>query len=138
MLVGTIGEIVQPGSDIIKIVPSDDSLVLETKILPADIGFVYPGLTAKVKFTAYDFAIYGGLDGIVEKISANTIVDEEGNSFYIARIKTTQNYLGQENSPLVLLPGMTATVDVVVGKHTVLDYIIKPIIKAKDLALRES
>ncbi len=138
LLVGTIGEIVQPGSDIIKIVPSDDSLVLETKILPADIGFVYPGLTAKVKFTAYDFAIYGGLDGIVEKISANTIVDEEGNSFYIARIKTTQNYLGQEKSPLVLLPGMTATVDVVVGKHTVLDYIIKPIIKAKDLALRES
>lgn len=138
LLVTTIGEVIQPGSDIIKIVPLDDSLVLETKISPADIGFVYPGLKAKIKFTAYDFAIYGGLNGTVEKISADTILDEEGNSFYIARIKTDKNYLGSENKPLSLLPGMTATVDVVVGKHTILDYLIKPIIKAKDLALRES
>ncbi len=94
-------------------------MVLETKILPADIGFVYPGLKAKVKFTAYDFAIYGGLEGTVEKISADTIQDEEGNSFYIARIKTDKNYLGTEKDPLYLLPGMTATVDVVVGKHTI-------------------
>jgi adhesin transport system membrane fusion protein len=138
LLVTTIGEVVQPGSDIVKIVPRDDSLVLETKILPADIGFVYPGLKAKVKFTAYDFAIYGGLEGTVEKISADTIQDEEGNSFYIARIKTDKNYLGTEKDPLYLLPGMTATVDVVVGKHTILEYLMKPIIKAKDLALRES
>ncbi|KUJ75978.1 hemolysin secretion protein D [Thiomicrospira sp. XS5] len=138
LLVTTIGEVVQPGSDIVKIVPLDDSLVLETKILPADIGFVYPGLKAKVKFTAYDFAIYGGLEGVVEKISADTIQDEEGNSFYIARIKTDKNYLGSEKDPLSLLPGMTATVDVVVGKHTILEYLMKPIIKAKDLALRES
>ncbi|RUM90194.1 MAG: HlyD family type I secretion periplasmic adaptor subunit [Thiomicrospira sp.] len=138
LLVTTIGEVIQPGSDIIKIVPLDDSLVLETKISPADIGFVYPGLKAKIKFTAYDFAIYGGLDGTVEKISADTILDEEGNSFYIARIKTDRNYLGSEKNPLSLLPGMTATVDVVVGKHTILEYLIKPIIKAKDLALRES
>ena len=138
LLVTTIGEVIQPGSDIIKIVPLDDSLVLETKISPADIGFVYPGLKAKIKFTAYDFAIYGGLDGSVEKISADTILDGEGNSFYIARIKTDKNYLGSEKKPLSLLPGMTATVDVVVGKHTILDYLIKPIIKAKDLALRES
>ncbi len=138
LLVSTIGEVVQPGSDIVKIIPTDESLVLETKILPSDIGFVYPGLTAKVKFTAYDFAIYGGLEGVVEKISADTLTDDEGNSFYIARIKTIKNYLGPEKAPLVLLPGMTATVDVVVGKHTILDYLIKPIIKARDLALRES
>lgn len=138
LLVGTIGEVVQPGSDMVKIVPEDDALVLETKIIPSDIGFIYPGLTAKVKFTAYDFAIYGGLDGTVEKISADTIQDEEGNSFYIARIKTQKNYLGTDDKPLELLPGMTATVDIVVGKHTVLDYLLKPIIKAKDLALRES
>lgn len=138
LLVTTIGEVIQPGSDIVKIVPLDDSLVLETKISPADIGFVYPGLKAKIKFTAYDFAIYGGLDGTVEKISADTILDEEGNSFYIARIKTDKNYLGSEKNPLSLMPGMTATVDVVVGKHTILEYLIKPIIKAKDLALRES
>ncbi|MDX1795831.1 MAG: HlyD family type I secretion periplasmic adaptor subunit [Hydrogenovibrio sp.] len=138
LMVSTIGEVVQPGSDILKIVPNDASLVLETKILPSDIGFVYPGLRAKVKFTAYDFSIYGGLDGVVEKISADTIVDDKGNSFYIARIKTDKNHLGTDKKPLYLLPGMMATVDVVVGKQSVLDYLIKPIIKAKDLALRES
>lgn len=138
LLVNTIGGVVQPGSDIVEIVPDDDSLVLETKIQPADIGFIYPGLKAKVKFTAYDFAIYGGLEGTVTQLSADTITDEEGNSFYIARIKTDKNHLGTETDPLFLLPGMTASVDVIVGKHTVLEYIIKPIIKAKDLALRES
>ena len=78
--------------------------VLETKILPSDIGFVYPGLKAKIKFTAYDFAIYGGLEGTVENISADTIVDDKGNSFYIARIKTNKNHLGTDKNPLYLLP----------------------------------
>lgn len=138
MFVNTIGGVVQPGSDIVEIVPDDDSLVLETKIQPADIGFIYAGLKAKVKFTAYDFAIYGGLDGTVKQISADTITDEEGKSFYVARIETDKNHLGTESSPLYLLPGMTASIDVIVGKHTVLDYILKPIIKARDTALRES
>lgn len=138
MFVNTIGGVVQPGSDIVEIVPDDDSLVLETKILPADIGFIYLGLKAKVKFTAYDFAIYGGLDGSVVRISADTITDEDGNSFYIARIKTDKNHLGAKDKPLYLLPGMTSSVDIIVGKHTVLDYLLKPIIKAKDMALRES
>lgn len=138
VFVNTIGGVVQPGSDIVEIVPNDDTLVLETKIKPADIGFLYPGLKAKVKFTAYDFAIYGGLDAEVVSLSADTITDEEGNSFYLAKIETVQNHLGTKQDPLYLLPGMTANVDVIVGKHTVLDYILKPIIKAKDLALRES
>lgn len=138
LFVNTIGGVVQPGSDIVEIVPEDDSLVLETKIIPSDIGFVYKGLKAKVKFTAYDFAIYGGLEGTVQRISADTITDKDGKSFYIARIKTDKNHLGTPNKPLYLLPGMTATVDIIVGKHSVLDYILKPIIKAKDTALRES
>lgn len=138
LLVATIGEVVQPGSDIIKIVPNDDSLVLETKILPSDIGFIYPGLKTKVKFTAYDFSIYGGLDGVVEKISADTITDDKGNSFYIVRIKTDTNHLGTIKDPLYLMAGMMATVDIIVGKHTVLEYLVKPIIKARDMALRES
>ncbi|MBF6057544.1 HlyD family type I secretion periplasmic adaptor subunit [Thiomicrorhabdus heinhorstiae] len=138
MFVNTIGGVVQPGSDIVEIVPDDDSLILETRIKPADIGFLYPGLKAKVKFTAYDFSIYGGLDGSVIGISADTITDDEGNSYYLAKIKTDKNHLGKENDPLYLLPGMTADVDIIVGKHTVLDYILKPIIKTKDLALRES
>jgi len=138
MFVNTIGGVVQPGSDIVEIVPDDDSLVLETKIVPADIGFIYPGLKAKIKFTAYDFAIYGGLEGSVVRISADTITDEEGNSFYIARIKTDKNHLGTKDAPLYLMPGMTSSADIIVGKHTVLDYLLKPIIKAKDTALRES
>ncbi len=138
ILVNTIGGVVQPGSDIVEIVPDDDALVLETKIPPSDIGFIYEGLKAKIKFTAYDFAIYGGLDGTVTRISADTITDDEGNSFYIARIKTDQNHLGTPKAPLYLLPGMTASVDIIVGKHTILDYLLKPIIKARDLALRES
>lgn len=138
ILVNTIGGVVQPGSNIIEIVPEDDALVLEAKILPADIGFIYVGLKSKIKFTAYDFAVYGGLDATVTRISADTITDEEGNSFYIARIKTDKNHLGTEANPLYLLPGMTASVDIIVGKHTVLDYLLKPILKAKELALRES
>lgn len=138
LFVNTIGGVVQPGSDIIEIVPDDDSLVLETKIEPADIGFLYPGLKAKIKFTAYDFSIYGGLEGTLDRISADTITDEEGNSFYIARIKTAKTHLGTQEQPLKLLPGMVASVDIIVGKQTILDYILKPIIKAKDTALRES
>lgn len=138
LLVNTLGEVVQPGSNLAKIVPVDDSLVLETRILPSDIGFIYAGLQAKVKFTAYDFAIYGGLDGEVEQVSADTITDEEGNSYYVARIRTNKNFLGDDNAPLYLMSGMVASVDIIVGKHTVLDYLLKPILKTKQLALRES
>lgn len=138
LLVNTLGEVVQPGSNLAKIVPVDDSLVLETRILPSDIGFIYAGLQAKVKFTAYDFAIYGGLDGVVEQVSADTITDEEGKSYYLARIRTQKNYLGSDEKPLYLMPGMMASVDVIVGKQTILDYLLKPILKTKDLALRES
>lgn len=138
LLVNTVGEVVQPGSNLAKIVPIDDLLVLETRILPADIGFIYAGLQAKVKFSAYDFAIYGGLEGEVEQVSADTLTDEEGNSYYVARIRTHKNFLGTERNPLYLMPGMMATVDVIVGKQTILDYLLKPILKTKDIALRES
>ncbi|CUB04190.1 HlyD family type I secretion periplasmic adaptor subunit [Marinomonas fungiae] len=138
LLVNTLGEVVQPGSDLAKIVPIEDSLVLETRVQPSDIGFLKKGLPAKVKFTAYDFAVYGGLDGTVEQISADTITDGEGKSYYLVRIRTEKNYLGAEDQPLNLMPGMMANVDVIVGKHTILDYLLKPILKTKELALRES
>ncbi|WP_044410516.1 HlyD family type I secretion periplasmic adaptor subunit [Thiomicrospira microaerophila] len=138
LLVSSLGEVVQPGSDIVKIVPVDDFLVLETKIQPSDIGFIYSGLKARVRFTAYDFSIYGALDGYVERVSADTVTDDQGNSYYVARIRTHKNYLGQESAPLPLMAGMVASVDVIVGKQTVLDYLMKPILKTKDTALRES
>lgn len=137
LLVTTVGEVVQPGSDLVKIVPLNDELVIETKIAPKDIGFLYPGLQAKVKFTAYDFSIYGGLNGKLSTLSADTIQDEENNSFYLTRILTKKNYLGSDESPLALLPGMQASVDIIVGQHTVMEYLTKPIFKAQQSALSE-
>ncbi|MBL7479227.1 HlyD family type I secretion periplasmic adaptor subunit [Legionella bononiensis] len=136
----TIGGVVQPGSDIIEVVPLDDTLLIEAKIRPADIGFIHPGQKAVVKITAYDFSIYGGLEGEVEQISADTIIDEndkKNESYYVIRVRTYKNHLGTAQKPLPIIPGMLATVDILTGKKSVLEYILKPIIKAKHSALRE-
>jgi adhesin transport system membrane fusion protein len=117
----------------------DDTLLIEANVRPADIGFLRPGLPATVKISAYDFSIYGGLKAIVEHISADTITDEKGNSFYQIRVRTTdRNYLlGKHGERLEIIPGMSATVDILTGQKTVLEYILKPIIKAKKNAMRE-
>ncbi|HAT8179416.1 TPA: HlyD family type I secretion periplasmic adaptor subunit [Legionella pneumophila] len=137
----TIGGVVQPGSDLLEIVPLDDTLLIEAKIRPSDIGFIHPGQKAMVKITAYDFSIYGGLEGIVEHISADTIIDEQTDkkeeSYYIVKVRTDKNYLGTEKNPLPIIPGMQATVDILTGQKSVLQYLLKPIIKAKQSALRE-
>ncbi|TIE32764.1 HlyD family type I secretion periplasmic adaptor subunit [Legionella pneumophila] len=137
----TIGGVVQPGSDLLEIVPLDDTLLIEAKIRPSDIGFIHPGQKAMVKITAYDFSIYGGLEGVVEHISADTIIDEQTDkkeeSYYIVKVRTEKNYLGTEKKPLPIIPGMQATVDILTGQKSVLQYLLKPIIKAKQSALRE-
>jgi len=131
LLINTVGGILKPGMDIIEIVPSLDNLVVETKIRPADIAFLYPGQKAIVKFSAYDFAIYGSLRGTLTHISASTIVDEiDKQSYYLVRIKTLKSYLGDKNKKLKLIVGMTADVDIITGKKTILDYILKPILRA--------
>ncbi|OEF23301.1 HlyD family type I secretion periplasmic adaptor subunit [Vibrio rumoiensis] len=136
--VNTIGGVIQPGMDLIEIVPTEDSLLIETKIAPQDIGFLYPGLKAIIKFTAYDFTNYGGLEGTLETISADTIQDEEGNSFYQVKIRTDENSLhGPTGTDLPIIPGMTASADIITGKRTVLDYLLKPVLKARQTALRE-
>jgi adhesin transport system membrane fusion protein len=137
LFVKTLGGVVQPGMDLLEIVPSEDSLLIETKIRPADIAFMHPGQKATVKFTAYDFSIHGGLQGEVVNISPDTILDEEGESFYLVQIETRESFLGAENNSLPIIPGMTVNVDILTGKKTVLDYILKPILKTKQLALRE-
>lgn len=137
LLINTVGGVVAPGMDILEIVPNDDSLVIETKITPADIAFIYPGQKAILKFTAYDFAIYGGLEGEVTQISADTITDEKGGEFYLVKIKTEKNFLGSENDPKKIIVGMTAQVDIITGKKTVMQYLLKPILRAKENALRE-
>ncbi len=140
MNVNTQGGVIQPGMDLLEIVPNEDQLLIEAKILPQDIAFLRPGLTVVVRFSAYDFAIYGGLKGQLEHISADSIEDEEGNSYYLVRVRTKESFLvskknKSENHPII--PGMTATVDVMTGKKTVLEYLLKPILRAHQSALRE-
>ena len=134
----TLGGVVQPGEVLLEIVPSEDKLLVETKIIPKDIAFLHVGLPAKVKITAYDFTRYGGLDGIVEHISADTTQDEEGNSFYIVRVRTTESSMhSRSNKDMPIIPGMMTSVDVIISKRTVLEYILNPLLRAKELALKE-
>ncbi|MCE2571019.1 HlyD family type I secretion periplasmic adaptor subunit [Motilimonas eburnea] len=135
--INTLGGVIKPGMDLVEIVPLEDTLLVEAKILPKDIAFLRPGLNAVVKLTAYDFAIYGGLSGTLEHISADTIMDEEGNSFYLIRVRTEQSSIGSGESQLPIIPGMLASVDVMTGKKSVLDYLLKPILRAQQTALRE-
>lgn len=135
--VTTIGGVVQPGEDIIEIVPKDDKLVIEARIKPEDVAFLTPGQEAVVKLTAYDFSIYGGLSGELIDISADTIKTEEGDSFYRARIETKEPTLYHKGEALPIRPGMQASVDVITGNKTIMDYILKPIIKTLQGSLRE-
>ncbi|AVD85400.1 HlyD family type I secretion periplasmic adaptor subunit [Pseudomonas sp. SWI6] len=138
LLVNTIGGVIQPGSDIMEVVPLDDSLVIEAKILPKDIAFLHPGQEAMVKFTAYDFTIYGGLEAKLEQIGADTILDEDKKTtYYPIRLRTERSHLGSDDNPLLIIPGMVATVDIKTGKKTIMSYLLKPIIKAQTEALRE-
>ena len=134
LLANTVGGVVQPGKDIVEIVPLDDALVLEAKVLPKDIAFIHPGQAATVKFTAYDFSIYGGMNAEVENISPDTEVDERGNAFYLVRVRTKG---AKFNDKLPIIPGMTAEVDILTGNKTVMAYLLKPVLKAKAYALSE-
>ena len=138
LLVNTIGGVIQPGSDIIEIVPLDDTLVIEAKILPKDIAFLHPGQEATVKFTAYDYTIYGGLTAKLEQIGADTVTDEDKRTtYYLIKLRTDKSHLGSDAKPLLIIPGMVATVDILTGKKTIMSYLLKPIFKARAEALRE-
>lgn len=137
ILINTLGGVVQPGESIMEVVPLDDTLLVEAHIKPSDIAFLHPDQKAQVKITAYDFSIYGGLEGTVEHISADTIQNEKGENFYLVKVRTKQNSMPYQGEELPIIPGMTAQVDVLTGKKSVLDYLLKPILKAKQNALRE-
>ncbi|HET8726985.1 MAG TPA: HlyD family efflux transporter periplasmic adaptor subunit, partial [Alphaproteobacteria bacterium] len=136
--VSTVGQVVQPGAVLMDIVPLEDTLLVEARIRPKDVAFLSPGQTATVKLTAYDYSIYGGLKGSIERISADTILDEaSGESFYHVVVRTEENTLGSNDNPLPIIPGMVASVDILTGKKTILQYLLKPLTKARDEALRE-
>ncbi len=137
ILINTVGGVIRPGEDIIKIVPKDDQLLVEARVRPSDIAFLYPSQKAMVKISAYDFSIYGGLKGEVIDISADTIEDEKGDSFYRVRLRTYESELKRKGEILPIIPGMVATVDVLTGKKTVMQYLLKPFIKTFDNALSE-
>lgn len=141
--VTTVGAVVQPGANIMDIVPLDDTLLVEGRIKPQDIAFVRPNHEAVVKLTAYDSSVYGSLHGKVERISADTITEdkgdknERGETFYRVMVRTEKNYLGTEQRPLPIIPGMVATVEILTGGKSVLDYLMKPARTLRDEALRE-
>jgi adhesin transport system membrane fusion protein len=137
LFIHTIGGVIQPGEDLIQIVPTDDTLLVEARVKPSDIAFLYAKQEVVVKFTAYDFSIFGSLKGNIIKISADTQVDENGNSFYSILIKTNKNYLLKANKKLPIIPGMVVNIDILTGKKSVLDYILKPIIKTKAYTFTE-
>jgi adhesin transport system membrane fusion protein len=134
LFVNTLGAVVQPGREVVEMVPLDDQLLIEAKVSPRDIAFLRPSQQAIVKFTAYDFVVYGGLPGKLEHISADTITDERDNTFYLVRVRTER--AGFDPS-LPIIPGMTAQVDILTGKKTVLSYLLKPVLRARQNALSE-
>lgn len=134
LLINTIGGVVRPGDDLVEIVPLEDALLVEARIKPSDRAQLFPGLKAVVKLSAYDFSIWGGLDAELIDISADTITDEQGETFYRIRLRTDETSLGPDKP---ITTGMTASVDILTGEKTVLQYLLKPILKAQQNALRE-
>lgn len=141
--VTTVGSVVQPAANVMEIVPLDDTLLVEGRIRPQDIGFIRPNQDAVVKLTAYDPSVYGSLKGKVERISADTIIDEKeraqekGETFYRVMIRTDKNHLGTPENPLPIIPGMVTTVEILTGEKSVLDYLLKPARMLRESALRE-
>jgi adhesin transport system membrane fusion protein len=135
--INTVGGVLPPGGEIMEIVPIEDTLLVEAMVRPSDIAFLRPGLPATVKITAYDYSIYGGMHGRVEDISADTLANQKGETFFRVRVRTDRAHLGSAERPLEIIPGMTAQVDILTGKKTVMDYLLKPILRARSEALRE-
>lgn len=135
--VTTPGQVIQPGHNVVEIVPIDDTLLVEAQVRPQDIAFLRPGQRALVKLTAYDFAIYSGLEGRVEQISADSVTTEKGESYYVVRVRTDKSHLQHGTESLPIIPGMVADVDVVTGSKSVLTYLTKPLTRMRQSALRE-
>lgn len=135
--INTVGGVIQPGMNVMEIVPVEDKLLVEARVRPSDVGFLKVGQPAMVKISAYDFSIYGGLEAEVENITADSITNEKGESFYLVRVRTKKNYLGTDEKPLPIIPGMMASASIKTGSKSLMTYLLKPIFKAKADALTE-
>ncbi len=135
--VNTIGGVIRPGENVVEIVPLDEQLFVEAEIRPQDVAFISAGQDVSVKVTAYDYTVYGDLPGVVRRISADTFEDEQGESFYRVTVEVEENSLGSDTNPLPLIPGMVVTADILTGQKTVLQYLLNPVTRARNEALRE-
>jgi membrane fusion protein, adhesin transport system len=137
MSVTTVGQVVQPGAALAEIVPEGDALEIEVNVPPGDVAFIRPGDAASVKISAYDYLVYGALEGEVARIGADTIRDSEGREFFQLTIVTSRTDLGRNGESLPVTSGMTATVDIQTGRRTVLSYLVQPVLRMRSEALRE-
>lgn len=137
VFVTTLGGIVKPGDPIVEVVPGDDQLVVEALVNPKDIGFVKLGQPARVKVTAYDYSIFGAMDGVVQSISADAVPNEKGEAFFQVRIETKTKTIEAIDKKLPIIPGMQAQIDIITGKKTILQYLSKPIVAMRENAFRE-
>jgi adhesin transport system membrane fusion protein len=135
--VTTVGQVVQPGAALAEIVPEGGALEIEVDVPPADVAFIRPGDAASVKITAYDYLVYGALEGEVARIGADTLRDPDGREFFRLTVVTDRTDLGRAGESLPVTPGMTATVDIQTGRRTVLSYLVQPVLRMRSEALRE-
>ncbi len=133
----TIGGVIEPAMKLVEIVPVDDQLKIVARVLPKDIAFLKPGQKVRVKITAYDPQRYGALDGQLARIGANSVTDRDGNAFFEIEVRTAKNYLGTPEHPLPISPGMVATVDIITGQRTIMEYLLRPMLRMKDKAFSE-
>ena len=137
IMLKTIGGVVEPAMKLIEIVPTDDKLKIIARVPPNEIAFIHPGQKAKVKISAYDSQRYGALDGELVRIGANSVHDNDGKIFFEIEVRTQENHLGPSENPLPITPGMVAEVEIITGKRSILEYLLKPVLRAKDRALTE-
>lgn len=133
----TVGGVVKPGDPIMEIVPLEDKLVVEARIKPSDVAFIYPGQKAIVRISAFDFSVYGAIAGSVRDISADSITNDKGESFYRVTVETSEPTIKKGDKEYAIKVGMQATVDIITGDKTIMNYLLKPFIKASETALRE-
>jgi adhesin transport system membrane fusion protein len=135
--VTSIGAVIQPGSSVVEIVPADDKLLIEVKVGPRDIGFIRKGQFARVKLTAFDYLQYGWFEGSVDRIGADTLVDQDNHPYFLVTVKTRENTITRNGQSVRAIPGMVASVDIVTGQKSVLQYLVSPVLRTRDEALRE-
>ena len=133
----TIGGIIEPAMQLVEVVPLDDELKIIARVLPQEIAFLRQGQEANIKISAYDSQRYGALKGVLTRIGANSVTDKEGNVAFEIELEANQNYLGTKENPLPITPGMVAEVEIITGERTILSYLAKPVLRAKDKALTE-